>query len=455
MTMRRRKQGAQNMTETRLGAQAPNAWKVLTVLFLANLLNFFDRAIPAIVAEPLRKQFDLSDFQIGMAAASFTIVYAVAGIPLARLADRGSRKKIMGWGLIVWSLFTAASAGVWNYATFLITRIGVGIGESSYAPAANSLIGDLFPANKRSRAIGVFMLGLPVGLLLAFFTVGAMVRIFDSWRAPFLIALFPGLIIAIAIFMIREPERGAAEAVETSSEPVANPIRKILAIPTMWWIIAAGISANFAAYATNTFMVPLIQRFFGLALEPAAIATGVIVGVTGLVGLLFGGWLADKAHQYSERGRLLLGAVTVGLSALLTWFALARFDSAAVVPFISVFALGWLLQYFFYVCVFPALQDVVEPPLRATAVAVFFAALYLLGGAFGPMVMGYVSDISAHRAMLAEGATAMSDANRAAGLHGAFLLVSVSLAIASVALFIASRTFPADARRMTERMRGG
>lgn len=435
--------------------QAPNAWRVLTILFLANLFNFFDRAIPAIVAEPLRKEFSLSDFQLGLIAGAFTIIYALAGIPLGRMADTGSRSKIMGWGLIVWSIFTAAAAASWNFVTFLLTRVGVGIGEASYAPAANSMIGDLFPASKRSRAVGVFMLGLPLGLLLAFFTVGAMVRAFESWRAPFVIAMVPGLVIAIFMFMIREPERGAADVGTTNQAPIANPIKKVLAIPTMWWIIVAGIAANFAAYATNTFMVPLMQRYFGLALEPAAIATGIIVGITGLIGLLIGGWLADKAHQRSERGRLMLGAVSLILSAALTWYALTQYDDFSVTPFIGVFALGWLLQYFYYTSLYPAIQDVVEPRLRATAMAVFFAALYLLGGAFGPMVMGYVSDIYANSAMVAEGATELNEFHRAAGLHGAFILVPISLAITAVAIFFASRTFPADARAMSQSMGAG
>ena len=89
--------------------------------------------------------------------------------------------------------------------------MGVGMGEASYAPAANSLIGDLFPAHRRSRAMGIFMLGLPLGLVLAFFTIGAMVKAFGSWRAPFFIAAVPGLILAIMMFFIKEPERGAAE----------------------------------------------------------------------------------------------------------------------------------------------------------------------------------------------------------------------------------------------------
>jgi len=433
------------------GQQASNAWKVLFVLFLANLFNFFDRAVPAIVIEPIRMEWGLSDLQIGLISAAFTVVYAIAGIPLGRLADTGSRKKIMGIGMLAWSVFTALGAASWNFASFLVTRIGVGIGEASYAPAASSLIGDLFPANRRSRAIGVFMLGLPLGLLLAFFTVGAMVKAFGSWKAPFVIAMLPGLVIAIALFMIREPERGAAETIQSSTAPIANPIRKVLAIQTMWWVIVAGIAANFAAYAVNSFMVPLLQRFFGLALEQAAVATGVIVGITGLIGLVAGGWVADRAHERSDRGRMLLGALCLTIAALATWYALSL-GAEEVGLFIAIFSLGWLLQYAYYVCLYPAIQDVVEPKLRATAVAVFFAALYLLGGAFGPLVVGFFSDRSAEAAMVAAGATEMTEQFKAIGLHDALVLVPISLAVTAVAFLLATRTFPADARAMSERL---
>ena len=120
------------------------AWGVLFLLFLANLLNFFDRTIPAIIVEPVRKEWSLTDTQLGVISAIFTIVYAIAGIPLGRLADRLSRKKIIGWGLGIWSAFTALNGIAWNYMSFLFIRAGVGIGEASYAPAANSMIGDLF-----------------------------------------------------------------------------------------------------------------------------------------------------------------------------------------------------------------------------------------------------------------------------------------------------------------------
>lgn len=268
--------------------QAANAWRILFLLFLANLFNFFDRTIPAIIIEPIRMEWHLSDFQIGIIGTAFTIVYAIAGLPLGRMADTGSRSKLMGWGLAVWSGLTAVNGLVGSFWSFLIVRMGVGIGEASYAPAANSLIGDLFPAHRRARAMGIFMLGLPLGLLLAFFTIGAMVKAFDSWRAPFFIAAVPGLLLAVFMFFIKEPKRGAAETVKVSQERVDRPIRRVLAIPTFLWLVLAGLTFNFATYACNSFLVPMLQRYFLMPLQDAAVATGVIVGVTGLFGLTLG-----------------------------------------------------------------------------------------------------------------------------------------------------------------------
>lgn len=429
--------------------QASNAWRILFLLFLANLFNFFDRTIPAIIIEPIRLEWSLSDLQLGLIGTAFTIVYALAGIPLGRMADTGARRKIMGWGLAAWSGLTALNGMAWNFWSFLLIRMGVGIGEASYAPAANSLIGDLFPAHKRSRAMGIFMLGLPLGLLLAFFTIGAMVQAFGSWRAPFLIAAVPGLILALFLFFIREPARGAAEAVRVSSAPVDKPLRKVLAIRTFWWLVLAGLAFNFASYACNSFMVPMLQRYFGLGLQNAAMATGVIVGLTGLVGLTIGGWIADKVHQRWGNGRLLFAAFSMLVACLCTGWALSagRIETAV---FVGVFSLGWLFSYNFYTCVYTAIQDVIEPRLRATAMALFFAGLYLLGGGLGPLAVGWLSDHYAQAAMQAAGASEMNEAFKAVGLHDAMILIPVALFLTLLALLQAARCFQRDALRMRE-----
>ncbi|MCI8209489.1 MFS transporter [Pseudomonas sp. S25] len=430
-----------------LSPQASNAWRVLFLLFLANLFNFFDRTIPAIIIEPIRMEWHLSDFQLGIIGTAFTLVYAIAGLPLGRMADNGSRKKIMGWGLAVWSGLTAVNGLAGSFWTFLLVRMGVGIGEASYAPAANSLIGDLFPAHRRARAMGIFMLGLPLGLLLAFFTIGAMVKAFDSWRAPFFIAAVPGLVLALFMFFIREPKRGAAESVRMSEEKIEKPIRRVLSIPTFGWLVLAGLTFNFATYACNSFMVPMLQRYFLLPLQGAAVATGIIVGVTGLIGLTLGGWVADKLHQRFANGRLLFAAGSMLIATVATGYALHA-GRIEIGVFVAVFSLGWLFAYNFYTCVYTAIQDVVEPRLRATAMALFFAGLYLLGGGLGPVVVGLLSDHFAHSAMAAAGAEQMSEVYKAVGLHDAMYLIPVALFMTLVFLYLASRCFSRDAARM-------
>lgn len=440
-----------NEPQPQNAAQAANAWRVLFLLFLANLFNFFDRTIPAIIVEPIRLEWHLSDFQLGMLGTAFTLVYAIAGLPLGRMADNGSRKKLMGCGLAVWSGLTAVNGMVGSFWTFLLVRMGVGIGEASYAPAANSLIGDLFPAHRRARAMGLFMLGLPLGLLLAFFTIGAMIKAFGSWRAPFFIAAFPGLLLAVFIFFIKEPRRGAAEDVRMSEVKIDKPIRRVLSIPTFRWLVLGGLTFNFATYACNSFMVPMLQRYFLLPLQEAAVATGVIVGVTGLIGLTLGGWIADKLHQRSPNGRLLFATFSMLVAALATGYALHA-GRVEIGVFVGVFSLGWLFAYNFYTCVYTAIQDVVEPRLRATAMALFFAGLYLLGGGLGPVVVGLLSDHFAHSAMALAGVEVMNESFKAIGLHDAMYLIPAALFLTLLFLYQASRCFSRDAERMKARM---
>ena len=431
--------------------QAPNAWGVLALLFLANMFNFFDRTIPAVITEPVRLEFGLSDAQLGLIAAAFTVVYAIAGVPLGRLADTGSRKAILAIGLAAWSVFTGLNGFARSFLSLLGLRMAVGLGEASYGPAAMSLVGDLFPAGRRSRAMGVYMLGLPAGLMLAFFTVGGIARAFGTWRAPFFVAVLPGLVLAGCFWLVREPVRGAADGTASPAQAIDQPVQRVLGIRTMWLIILSGIAVNFSSYAANGFLVPMLMRYDGLPLERASVATGLIVGVAGAVGLTSGGWIADRIHQRSRRGRLLFGAACMAGASIATWYALSL-GRGAVGTFTVVFAGGWLLQYQYYTSVYPAIQDVVEPRLRAIAIAIYFACLYLLGGAFGPLVVGLLSDRYAQAAMHASGAATMAPLFKAVGLHDALYLVPAALMLTAVALFLASITFGADADAMKRRM---
>ncbi|HCE6397604.1 MFS transporter [Pseudomonas sp. P1B16] len=425
----------------------PNAWRILILLFLANLLNFFDRAIPAIIIEPIRKEWGLSDMQLGLAAAAFILVYAVAGLPLGRFADTHSRKTIVGWGLTAWSGFTALNALAWSYMSFLFVRVGVGVGEASFAPAANSMIGDLFPPERRARAIGIFMLGLPLGSLLAFVTVGWMVDFFGTWRAPFLISAIPGLILAFLIFSIREPVRGASDAVVGNDLPISQPFLSLLRIKTFRWLIASGVTLTIAGNAGAAFLVPLMQRHFEQSMTNAGIRVGLIIGATGLVGLLVGGWLADALHKKYRLGRMLFGVVGLLFAGLFTGAGLL-FCSNDVTLFTVLFGCGWLMLFSYYTSAYPAIQDIVQPRQRATAIGLYFALMYIFGGAFGPLMLGAISDHLAQQAMLTAGTMQMTESFKAVGLYGAMYLIPVVLLLTSVFLALATRSYLADAESM-------
>lgn len=419
---------------------------LLALLFAANMLNFYDRTIPAIVVEPLKLEFALDDSQIGVISAAFTVVYAAFGIPLGRLADHASRRMILFAGLGVWSILTAATGVAGGFVALVVVRLLLGVGEASFAPAANSLLADLYPAQRRARATGLLQLGLPVGLVLAFFTVGSITKAYGTWRAAFFVAAVPGLVVACLFLFVREPARGASERIAMPKEQGRGPFRDLLRIRTIWWLVVAGIGSQIASYAVATFSVPLFQRYFGTSLAVGAMLTGVTIGVTGLVGLIAGGWLADRASRRSPAARVRTGAVALLLAAPLTLGAFLV-DADSVGLFVLIFSMGWVLQYLYFTAAYPAIADVVPPRLRGTAVAVFLAASYLLGGALGPLLAGALSDYYARSAvgMTVQQALAL-------GLHKSLtLVIPAGILLATAGLFGAARNVTRDGFRMQQR----
>lgn len=431
------------------GVQAANAWRVTILLTAVNVMNFYDRTVPAVLIEPIKDDFNLNDTQVGAISASFIVVYAVAGIWLGRLADTRRRRLIMGWGLLVWTIFTALSAGAWSFMSIVLIRFGVGIGEASFGPAANSIVADLFPATKRSRAVAVLQFGIPVGTILAFLTTGAVMDAFGTWRAPFLVAAVPGVILALLLFRMDEPQRGAADDAdmavvrEPTSDGRFNVVRQVLAVPTMRWLIVSGVGVQVAAYGLTSFIVPLLQRYYGLSLTTAALNAGIIIGVAALLGLAVGGVVSDRASRRSTSNRVLVGGIALLIAVPLSYTAF-RLGPTQVIVFVGVASVVSFLQFFFHTSALPAVADVNPPHLRASAVAVFFAAFYLFGGAGGPILAGWLSDTFA--------ASGHGVSAEGYGLNRALLVVvPISLLIAAVGLLGAARTVTRDRQRLTTR----
>jgi MFS family permease len=421
----------------------------LFILFVINLLNFFDRQILGSLGEPVRHEFHLSDTRLGLLGTVFILMYAVVGLPLGQLSDRWFRTRLIALGTAVWSVMTAASGLAQTFTQLFISRLGVGLGEATCAPASQSLIGDLFPPRRRGFAMGVFMLGLPGGIFLSYISAGAIGAVL-GWRATFLLACVPGLVFAILALRIPEPVRGALDAVTPTAPATAgvqSPYVKVLKVPTMWWIILSGIFHNFNMYAINSFQTPFLQRFHEMSLREASNVAAISVGAVGAVGLLAGGWLADKWSARRKNGRLLLAACCMAVAAPAIFLALNQ-PKGATGSFMILMAIGTMTMYVYYATVYTAIQDVIAPELRGTAVAIYFCAMYVLGASLGPVGTGFLSDHFAHQAMVAAGAATMTEAFKAAGLHAAMYVVPLLAMVAALVLFAASRTVERDCQKL-------
>jgi MFS family permease len=245
----------------------------LCVLLGINTMNFFDRQILPAVQEKIRKDWLLSDSKLGWLGTAFILLYAVVGLPLGYLADVWRRRWILAAGVGLWSLLTVGSGFAWNFWSLFVLRLGVGVGEASCAPTANSLIGDLVPAGRRARVLAVFMLGLPFGLALSFFVSGTIAER-RNWQAAFYVAGLPGLLLAIAALFILDPERGGSDphiptTTKTGSLPFLATVRRVLGMPTMRWIIASGAIHNFNMYALGTFLASFLKRYHQVSVERA------------------------------------------------------------------------------------------------------------------------------------------------------------------------------------------
>ena len=434
------------------------AYYALGVLFIINALNFFDRQIIGAVGEPIRKEFGLSDSALGALNTAFTLIYAFVGLPLGKLADKYSRKKILAVGVFFWSIMTAASGFAQSFWQIFALRLGVGIGEASCAPAATSVIGDYFPAEKRAKAMSIFMLGLPVGLALSFAVSGAVAKEY-GWRTAFLVAGLPGLLCVLAVlFFIKEPIRGSVETVNVGMRKrEGSAFKLILSSPTMVWLILSGALHNFNMYALGGFITPYLMRHHNLDIAEANYVAMIVYGLLGAPGLLLGGFIGDWAKRKRPDGALLIATLAILVSIPFFFFSIG-ISSGEYITFSALIGTSCALMYFYYSIVYSTISDVTEPAMRGTAMAIYFLAMYLLGASLGPWIIGMISDYFTTQAATAAGITEFTaktlEPFRGAGLRSAMYLVPILSTLLMFVLFAASRTVKKDVEKIQTWMKG-
>jgi predicted MFS family arabinose efflux permease len=395
----------------------------LAILFLVNTLNFYDRLALGAILENLRREFHLSDTQAGGLVTWFTVVFAIAGLPLGRLADSGSRRKLLAAGVAIWAGLTGLAGLATSYAMLLVSRLGVGIGEAVCAPVAASWIGDIVPAERRARAMSGFMVALPIGGLLSFAITGPAAQAW-GWRTALAIAAAPAALLVPAILWLKEPVRGTVAR-------TTGGTREVLRARGFWWIAASGAVINFALYGFSTFLPAFLIRYHGLSVARAGVWMGVGVGVSGIAGMAAAGFAGDRTRR-----RLGLAALA-SLAAAVPFFAALQVSQGDAVKVVVLAMTGYGLLQMYYGLIYASLQDLVAPPLRATAMAAYLVVTYLGGASWGPIFTGRLSDYLAQRA--AAGG-ALTEAARAAGLHGAMYVIPFLALVLSGILWMAQRS---------------
>ncbi|MDB5471505.1 MAG: hypothetical protein JWR84_3065 [Caulobacter sp.] len=373
--------------EVKVGARQ---WYTLSILTLAYVLCLMDRKLPFILVEPIRKDLHLSDTQIGLITGlMFTLVYSTSAIPVARLADRFSRKWVMTWSILAWSALTSLGGFAQNFWHLAFARAGVAVGESGCMPAAHSMLSDTFPERQRSTAAALFMAGAPIGILIGLAAGGVIADLFD-WRMAMIVIGAPGLIIGLLFaFTIKEPVRSEARK-DQPKVGIWTAAKVLFARPAFFHLAMAGMINSLAGTAIQSFGPAFIMRTYGLSTTQTGISYGLLLGIGGLIGALAGGVVADRLRGRGEKAGLWFVTAVVAIAGPLqiaAWFA------PNYMWFLILLFVPQIANMIYAGPVYPALQALAGPRMRAMSVALYLFLLNGVGQSLGPLLAGGISDL--------------------------------------------------------------
>jgi len=364
------------------------SWYALAVLTAVYVLNFLDRTLIYILFTPIKKELHFTDLQLALlGTTSFVIFYTLLGVPFGRLADRTKRKVIIGIGLAVWSLFSGLTGFASSFWTIFFCRLMVGVGEATLGPAALSLLSDYFPTRMRATVQSIYSSGIAIGGGLAFF-LGGWIGQTHGWRWAFYLLGFPGLILAMLVFALREEPRGRTEsqAALTSGSDWKLLFRsKPLLFLYAGYALFALSSNNLGIWGAAFFV-----RVHHLSLAVVGTAAGILSIVIGIPAMIFSGYHSDRFSRRFAGGRMAFTALAAAISVPL-WLAVLFLNNLTVVVIFNVVLYGLALMW-----VGPAtadVHDIAGPHLRGLAIGIFFSIVNIVAYGFGGPIIGRLSDI--------------------------------------------------------------
>jgi predicted MFS family arabinose efflux permease len=366
----------------------------LLLLVLVFTSSHVDRQIVAILAQPIKEAFQISDTEVGLLTGfMFALFYATLGMPMAMWSDRGNRRNIIAISIALWSAMTALCGAAQSFWQLLLARIGVGVGEAGSNPPSHSIIADLYAPHERATAMAVFATGVNLGIMLGYLIGGWVAQILD-WRWAFVIAGVPGLAIALLVRMsITEPPRGYSEP--HADTPPAPPFREVAL--HMWrsrilrHVVAAGTLVSFAGYAAVAWVPSYLIRVHGMSSGEAGTVLAFLIGVGGGIGTFGGGWLADRLALYSEGWRAWI--VTVSIAVYIPFAAVSYLASTPGVA-VAAFAIPAVLGGVYIGTGFAIVQSQIPVHMRSVAAAINLFIVNIVGLGLGPTSVGLISDLS-------------------------------------------------------------
>ncbi len=385
--------GAGSQASTSVAAKTRT---MLWVLLIVYILNFLDRQIVNILAEPIARDLKLSDSDIGlMTGLAFALFYTFLGLPIARYADRPSTNRVglISVSLAIWSGMTVLCGMAQNFVQLLLARIGVGVGEAGCTPAAHSLITDAVEPAKRSSAIAFYGLGIPIGSLLGLI-VGGIVNDLWGWRVAFMVVGVPGLLLAFMVPMfIKEVRARGADTTATTGASgalsIGQALREVFSTRAFVYIAIAASFTAFLGYGKGVWALILFQRSHGLSAGETGLLLGVALGIAGILGTWLGGYFADRFGKTDRRHMLTTPAIGMAVAApiLFLGYAVTEWHVAIALLFVPT-----VLNAAYYGPTFACVHGLVQPEARAMASAVMLFLQNLIGLGLGPLLFGMASE---------------------------------------------------------------